>query len=126
MTDQSEELIRRTLLQRHGTIVVDNPTKAMIAVGKENTDLHEEVERMWRELDLYRDALTLVAYLEPRMFEVSTHDSPGRRRGNGGVDEALAKAQQVAKAALAQIVLGSLDLAMLRKIRERQKDGGNG
>ena len=37
---------------------VDNPVEALVAVGKENTELHEELARVYGELDLYRNALT--------------------------------------------------------------------
>ena len=40
--------------------LVDNPVQALVAVGTENTQLHEELQRVYRELDWYRDALTYI------------------------------------------------------------------
>jgi thioredoxin-like negative regulator of GroEL len=41
--------------------VVTDPVKALVDVGKENSELHEELARCYAELDLYRDTLTLIS-----------------------------------------------------------------
>lgn len=41
--------------------VIDNPVEALVAVGKENSDIHEELARVYAELDLYRNALTAIS-----------------------------------------------------------------
>lgn len=40
---------------------IDNPIEALVAVGKENSELHEELARVYTELDRYRDALTKIS-----------------------------------------------------------------
>ena len=42
------------------TTIIDNPTEALVKVGKENTELHEELARVYSELDLYRNTLTAI------------------------------------------------------------------
>lgn len=43
--------------------IIDNPVSALVQVGKENSELHEEQARTWAELDLYRDALTKISQM---------------------------------------------------------------
>lgn len=40
---------------------ITDPVKALVEVGKENTELHEEVRRLYSELDGYRNALTIIS-----------------------------------------------------------------
>jgi hypothetical protein len=40
---------------------LDNPVEALMAVGKENSELHEEVFRLQSEVDRYRNALFIIA-----------------------------------------------------------------
>ncbi len=109
----TDKMVRDALVGRHGTIILNNPSKALIAVGKENTELHEEMTRCHGELDVYRQALTVIAYLDPKMMMDS-----------GTVETAFGKAQQLARAALAQISLGGVDLQLLSKIHRRQREEG--
>lgn len=111
MSNDTDDMVLKALEQAHGTIILNNPSKALIAVGKENTELHEEMDRCHRELDIYRNALTVIAYLTPSM--------------TGGVDLACAKMQKLAKAALSQLLMGSGDLTLLRKATERKTDVRN-
>jgi conjugal transfer/entry exclusion protein len=108
----TDKMVLDALVGRHGTTIINNPSKALIAVGKENSELHEQIDQCWKELDVYRNALTVVAYLDPKMMD------------GGTVETAFAKAQQLARAALAQIVMGSVDLALLRKVQQRKDDHG--
>lgn len=39
---------------------VTNPVEALVHVGKENTELHEELAAVYHDLDLYRDALAAI------------------------------------------------------------------
>jgi|SRR5437899_824745 len=112
MFKETDDIVLKELEQAHGTIILNNPSKALIAVGKENTELHEEMDRCHRELDIYRNALTVIAYLSPQMV-------------GGGVDAALGKCQSLAKAALSQIMMGSGDLTLLRQAIQRKTDVGN-
>lgn len=41
--------------------VITNPVKALVDVGKENSHLHEELAKVYAELDLYRNALTTIS-----------------------------------------------------------------
>jgi hypothetical protein len=41
--------------------IITNPNEALVHVGKENTELHEEVQRLYIELDWYRTALTTIS-----------------------------------------------------------------
>lgn len=43
--------------------ILTNPTEALIVVGKENTELHEEVTLLQAYNDLYRNALTSIMKL---------------------------------------------------------------
>lgn len=43
--------------------ITTNPVEALALTSKENSDLHEEQDRTWRELDLYRDALTKISLM---------------------------------------------------------------
>lgn len=43
--------------------VVTDPVEALVHVGKENTDLHEELAAVYAEVDLYRDALMAIKAL---------------------------------------------------------------
>jgi hypothetical protein len=43
------------------TKVVTNPVEALVEVGKENTELHDELHRVYREIDWYRLALTTIS-----------------------------------------------------------------
>ena len=40
--------------------VITNPSAALIEVGKQNTELHEELAGCYKELDRYRNALTTI------------------------------------------------------------------
>jgi hypothetical protein len=40
---------------------IADPAEALVHVGKENTELHEELGRVYGELDRYRQALTVIA-----------------------------------------------------------------
>jgi len=40
---------------------ITNPTEALVRVGKENSELHEELRNVYSELDHFRNALTLIA-----------------------------------------------------------------
>lgn len=44
--------------------VVTNPHEALLAVGKENSELHEELHRVYGELDRYRGALTKITEMQ--------------------------------------------------------------
>lgn len=44
-----------------GMKIITNPAVALLEVGKENSELHEEQARTWTELDLYRTALTTIS-----------------------------------------------------------------
>lgn len=44
--------------------VVTDPVEALVAVGKENTELHEELVVVYAEVDLYRDALAAIAQID--------------------------------------------------------------
>jgi len=112
MGKEADDVVLHALQQHHGTIVLNNPSKALIAVGKENTELHDEMDRCYRELDVYRNALTVIAYLSPQMV-------------GGGVDTAFGKCQSLAKAALSQLLMGSSDLALLRQATQRNTDVRN-
>jgi hypothetical protein len=39
---------------------IDNPVEALVAVGKENSELHEELARVYAEVDRYRVALQMI------------------------------------------------------------------
>jgi len=39
---------------------ITDPVQALVAVGKENSELHEELARIYAELDRYRSALQKV------------------------------------------------------------------
>ena|SRR5258706_15005139 len=106
MSKEADDAVLVALQQHHGTIILNNPSKALIAVGKENTELHEEMDRCHRELDIYRNALTVIAYLS--WVEV------------GSVDSAFGKCQTLAKAALSQLMMGSSDLSLLRQAQATQ------
>lgn len=41
-----------------GIILANNPIEQLMAVGKENTELHQEISRLYPEIDRYRRALT--------------------------------------------------------------------
>jgi len=112
MSNETDDMVLKALEQAHGTIIINNPSKALLAVGKENTELHEEMDRCHRELDIYRQALTVIAYLSPQMV-------------GGGMDAAFGKCQSLAKAALSQLLMGSGDLALLRKAIQRKTDVRN-
>ncbi len=46
--------------------IITNPYETLIEVGKENSELHEEVFRLQTEIDRYRTALqSLVGYPGP-------------------------------------------------------------
>ena len=89
MNDATDKAVLSALQQNHGTIVLNNPSKALLAVGKENTELHEEVFRVHNELDIYRTALTAIKDIDP-----------------GTVTDGLEWAQKIATAALGQIRVG--------------------
>src|SRR6266446_4613029 len=108
MNKEADDAVLQALQQHHGTIILNDPSKALIAVGKENSELHEEMDRCHRELDIYREALTVVAYLSPAK--------------SGGMDSAFAKCQSLAKAALSQLVLGSDDMMLLQLAQQAQRD----
>ncbi len=110
MSKEADDAVLHALQQHHGAIIIDDPSKALIAVGKENTELHEEMNRCHCELDIYRNALTVIAYLSPPMV-------------GGGVDAAFGKCQSLAKAALSRLIMGSSDLALLRQATQRNRDG---
>jgi hypothetical protein len=38
-----------------------NPNEALVRVGKENTELHEELRAVYAELDHFRNGLTIIA-----------------------------------------------------------------
>jgi|HubBroStandDraft_3_1064219.scaffolds.fasta_scaffold78831_2 hypothetical protein len=40
---------------------ITNPTEALVRVGKENTELHEELARVYADLDHFRNGLTLIS-----------------------------------------------------------------
>src|SRR5437899_1479548 len=48
MFKETDDIVLKELEQAHGTIILNNPSKALIAVGKENTELHEEMDRCHR------------------------------------------------------------------------------
>lgn len=112
MSKKTDDMVLQSLQRNHGTIAISNPSKALLAVGAENSELHEEMDRCHRELDIYRGALTVIAYLTPQMI-------------NGGVDTAFDKCQSLAKAALSQLLMGSSDLALLRQTLQRKSDDRN-
>ena len=41
--------------------IITDPVAALVRVGKENTELHEELARCYSELDRYRTAMTKLA-----------------------------------------------------------------
>lgn len=69
------------LARDHGRKVITDPVRALVEVGTENTQLHDELQRVYSELDHFRRALTIIS------------DAPGR-------------AGQVARDALALRPLG--------------------
>lgn len=111
MSKETDDMVMKALEQAHGTIIINNQSKALIAVGKENTELHDEVGSLQHEVDLYRNPLTVIAYLDPEKV--------------GGVDKAFAKCQSLAKAALSQLQMGGSDLALLRQATQRKTDVRN-
>ena len=115
MSKETDDMVLKALEQTHGTIIINDPSKALVAVGKENTELHEEMDRCHRELDIYRNALTVIAYLEPAMMGV----------GSVGTSIALTRSKELAKAALAQLQMRSVDLALLRQATQRKTDVRN-
>lgn len=61
--------------------VITNPAAALLEVGKENSELHEEQARTWAELDRYRDALTAISKMThcPSAAKVAVNALAGRR-----------------------------------------------
>jgi hypothetical protein len=114
MSKEADDVVLAALQQHHGTIILNNPSKALVAVGKENSELHEEMDRCHRELDIYREALTVIAYLNPRMLA-----SPITGQG---ATLAFDKCQHLAKAALSQLVLGADDRTLLQLAQQAQRD----
>ena len=51
---------------------IENPIETLVVVGKENSELHEEVQRLFREVDWYRNALTTITAIPGIASEVAT------------------------------------------------------
>ena len=51
--------------------VITNPVEALVAVGKENSEIHEELARVYSELDRYRNALTEITTAPGRPGEIA-------------------------------------------------------
>lgn len=53
--------------------IITDPVKAIVAVGKENSELHEELAVVYAELDLYRNTLTAISTVdgEPRSMKMA-------------------------------------------------------
>lgn len=80
--------------------VVDDPVEALVAVGKENTELHDELITVYHEMDLYRDCLAEIT-------RIQTSD-PG---------EAFDKAKMYAEAALSGQRMPGWATARVHKMR---------
>jgi hypothetical protein len=44
----------------NGPRIIGDPAQALVAVGTENSQLHEELAKVYVELDRYRNALTTI------------------------------------------------------------------
>lgn len=51
---------------------VTNPVEALVTVGKENSELHEELARVYSELDWYRNALTFISGMPNEAAAIAT------------------------------------------------------
>jgi hypothetical protein len=60
---------------------ITDPVRALVEVGKENSQLHEEQARTWAELDHYRNALTAITTMKdcPTAVRVALNALAGRR-----------------------------------------------
>ena len=52
--------------------VIENPAEALVTVGKENSELHEELARVYSELDWYRNALTFISGMPNKAAAIAT------------------------------------------------------
>jgi hypothetical protein len=53
-------------------ILLNNPAEQLLAVGKENTELHAELARVYPEIDRYRRALTALSeYPDGRVQDIA-------------------------------------------------------
>jgi hypothetical protein len=51
--------------------ILEDPIQALIAVGKENSELHEELARIYAEVDRYRNALMVIATIPGPAMDVA-------------------------------------------------------
>lgn len=54
------------------TKVLENPVEALMLVGKENTELHEELATVQRQLDWFRRGLTYISQMPNQAGPVAT------------------------------------------------------
>jgi len=52
--------------------VITNPVEALVDIGKENSQLHEEVQALYREVDWYRRGLTYISEMPNQAGPVAT------------------------------------------------------
>jgi hypothetical protein len=55
-----------------------NPVAALVDVGKENTELHEEVARLYREIDWYRTVLVTISTMPNDAASIAKRGLAGR------------------------------------------------
>jgi hypothetical protein len=61
---------------------ISNPNEALLRVGKENTELHDELRVVYAQLDGYRVALTTISKMPGPASEVALR-ALGNRPLNG-------------------------------------------
>lgn len=81
---------------------IDNPVEALILVGSENSELHEELASVYAEVDLYRDALMAIDQLKDKQITA---------------EDRCSRALEYAKAALEGRRLAVWDGIAVRKTR---------
>ena len=62
--DEKIEQYNASIERQVGNAVLTDPVELLVAVGVENSQLHEELRQVYAELDRYRNALTIISRMQ--------------------------------------------------------------